>query len=404
MMSLTYASSPSALIPLHGRLVGRNLNADTNKIPNRTWGTEEARSWTFRRAQLGWTNQLRLRSVPSERRFLRLCGRNTVAGGTMRGQHSPVGASSEKVPIAQRALTNFLELPTVPIGSYVSSPISGLHVLDPRVKQAWLAALLLFPPNGTAEEKVAVSFALALVTAAALPNRVYLPQLTAVVGLCAILFVFTILGADSIMPVIQIREPPAAEEGLHALPELEQVYHYVLLHLGPLQVTRKGVNLAVSSSCLTFTVLQSAHLIMCTTTPEAMASGMRWYLRPLRLFRAPVDEIIFTLLLSLRFTSIVFEEIRNISLGLAARGVDWRGLGWRGTVTLASSLLSRTLESLFVTSQAVADAVVARGFAGAEEHRFFSPRVGARCGSFTRVWDVTAIATLLLFVSYFSVE
>ena len=140
------------------------------------------------------------------------------------------------------------------------------------------------------------------------------------------------------------------------IPELEQVYHYVLLHLGPLQVTRKGVNLAVSSSCLTFTVLQSAHLIMCTTTPEAMASGMRWYLRPLRLFRAPVDEIIFTLLLSLRFTSIVFEEIRNISLGLAARGVDWRGLGWRGTVTLASSLLSRTLESLFVTSQAVADA------------------------------------------------
>ena len=135
-----------------------------------------------------------------------------------------------------------------------------------------------------------------------------------------------------------------------------------------------------------------------------MASGMRWYLRPLRLFRAPVDEIIFTLLLSLRFTSIVFEEIRNISLGLAARGVDWRGLGWRGTVTLASSLLSRTLESLFVTSQAVADAVVARGFAGAEEHRFFSPRVGARCGSFTRVWDVSAIATLLLFVSYFGVE
>ena len=100
------------------------------------------------------------------------------------------------------------------------------------------------------------------------------------------------------MPVIQTESPPAAEEGLHALPELEQVYHYVLLHLGPLQVTRKGVNLAVSSSCLTFTVLQSAHLIMCTTTPEAMASGMRWYLRPLWLFRAPVDEIIHTTVVS----------------------------------------------------------------------------------------------------------
>ena len=104
-----------------------------------------------------------------------------------------------------------------------------------------------------------------------------------------------------------------------------------------------------------------------------MASGMRWYLRPLRLFRAPVDRIIFTLLLSLRFTSIVFEEIRNISLGLAARGVDWRGLGWRGTVTLASSLLSRTLESLFVLWLCARALTVKRDLPGAEEHRSFLP-------------------------------
>ena len=31
-----------------------------------------------------------------------------------------------------------------------------------------------------------------------------------------------------------------------------------------------------------------------------------------------------TLLLSLRFMSLVFEEARNIALGLAARNIDWK--------------------------------------------------------------------------------
>ena len=134
----------------------------------------------------------------------------------------------------------------------------------------------------------------------------------------------------------------------------------MLFSFGPAQITRKGVRLAVSSACLTFTVLQSAHLTLCTTTPEAMAAGLRWYLRPLRAARAPVDEIVFTLLLSLRFTSIVFEEVRNISLGLAARGIDWDALGWRGAANTFAALLSRALESLFVTDAAVPTPAAAR--------------------------------------------
>jgi general transcription factor 3C polypeptide 2 len=214
--------------------------------------------------------------------------------------------------------------------------------------------------------------------------------------------VFTLFGADSVMPVILPREPPAADEGLLNLPDLENTYRYVLFHFGPLQVTRKGVNLALNSACLMFTVLQAAHLTLCTTTPEDMAAGMRWYLRPLCVIRAPIDEIVFTVLLSLRFTSIVFEEIRNISLGLAARGVQWRLLGWRGTVSVFSSLLSRTLESLFITSAAVADAITARGYMGAGQHRLFSPERGARGPALGRTLDVAASVALAAFSVHFA--
>ena len=105
-------------------------------------------------------------------------------------------SGKDDVPMAQRALSGFLELPAVPIGSYVSSPVSPFHGLDPRVKQAWLVALLLLPPNGTPEEKLCICLSLAALTALALPTRVWRPQLTSLGGLCLILFLLMVVGAD----------------------------------------------------------------------------------------------------------------------------------------------------------------------------------------------------------------
>ena len=71
-----------------------------------------------------------------------------VGGGLGRGFGKGGKQDDERVPMAQKALTKFLELPAVPIGSYVSKPISFLHGIDARVKQAWLAALFVLPSNG----------------------------------------------------------------------------------------------------------------------------------------------------------------------------------------------------------------------------------------------------------------
>lgn len=73
-------------------------------------------------------------------------------------------------------------------------------------------------------------------------------------------------------------------------------------------------------------MLQSASLCLTTTPAEEMALGLKFWLAPLRVVRAPVDEICMTLLLSLRFMSVVFDELRNLSLGLAARSVPWKQL------------------------------------------------------------------------------
>ena len=55
--------------------------------------------------------------------------------------------------------------------------------------------------------------------------------------------------------------------------------------------------------------LQSAHLALSTTPPEAMAGSLKWYLSPLARLGLPVDEVVLTTLLSLRFMALVFEEV-----------------------------------------------------------------------------------------------
>lgn len=78
----------------------------------------------------------------------------------------------------------------------------------------------------------------------------------------------------------------------------------------------------------------------------------RW-LSPLKPLGVPTQRIALTLLLSLRFMSLVFEEVRNLCLGLAARGVDWRAQGGRGSLEIVGRLVVRLFGNLFTRSEKI---------------------------------------------------
>jgi general transcription factor 3C polypeptide 2 len=136
-----------------------------------------------------------------------------------------------------------------------------------------------------------------------LPARTWKPQLKPLLLLCAFIFFGTLLGADGIPPVVSMRTH--AMDGLALDPELLPGYSYVLANLGPLTITRKSLNLAISAACLTFSVIQAAALTLLTTTEESMALALGWFLHPLRVIGVPVKQLVFSLLLSLRFMSLV---------------------------------------------------------------------------------------------------
>jgi general transcription factor 3C polypeptide 2 len=273
---------------------------------------------------------------------------------------------NNKPPMQQKVLTKFLELPTVPIGQYVASPTSYVHKLDSRLKQAWLVALLLCPSMANEPvERVCVCLFLVLASATSLPRKVWGSHTRNLGVLALALFVFAAIGSDGVPLLTQPREPAAALEGLENVEGIALLtsYKYAILNFGPIHVTRRGVTVATNAACVTFTALQSAHMALCTTTPESLAFAMRWYLTPLKkVFKVETDEIVFTLLLALRFTSIVFEETRNLSLGLASRGLDWKNLGFRGSIDVFMQLLARLMDSLFANAKAISEAAESRGY------------------------------------------
>ncbi|BAB02353.1 unnamed protein product [Arabidopsis thaliana] len=177
-------------------------------------------------------------------------------------------------------------------------------------------------------------------------------QLARVSLLSGILFITLGLGSDGAPPMLQSRTPPSSITSLPNLPMSLSGYSYMLLKLGPLQFTRKGLSVGSTAACLTFIIFQSASICLATTTPEQLALALRWFLFPLTYIGVPVSEIILTLLLSLRFINLVFDEVRSVSLGIVSRRVNWQQL------TVLETLDSKNLKvsSLFLyTSHLTSD-------------------------------------------------
>lgn len=259
--------------------------------------------------------------------------------------------------------------------SYVPYPVTFLHRVDAMIKQLWLVALYVVIARSAPPVRVGIAAGMALVTIINMPARLWKSQLSRLGILCAVIFVFTAIGSDGIPPVLQPRAPPAGLEGLPACPPPDQPYNYVLLHLWFITITKRSVNLAITAATLTFSALQGASLCLVTTPGEEMALALRRWLSPLRPLGVPTQEIALTLLLSLRFMSLVFEEIRNMCLGLAARGVEWKTQGTRGSLDIFGKLLVHLFASLFDKSEKIAQAMVVRGFAGPESHNLYMMKV-----------------------------
>ncbi|RCV17816.1 hypothetical protein SETIT_3G250000v2 [Setaria italica] len=251
-----------------------------------------------------------------------------------------------------------------PVCQFVDKPRTFLHSVDPRVKLVWLLALVVLPARSNIYMRFGLVAFLALLSVWILPNHVWKDQLGRVALLSGFIFIMLGFGADGAPSLVQTRTPPPSVLGIPNVPCSTSGYSYTIMKLGPLQFTRKGLSVASTSASLSFVIFQSASLCLTTTTPEQLASALWWFMIPLKHIGVPVPEIILTLLLSLRFINLVFDEVRNSALAIVARRINWKKLSAMETIDVFFNYIQRIFKNIFDHAEQISKAMIARGFRG----------------------------------------
>ncbi|KAK2646864.1 hypothetical protein Ddye_022059 [Dipteronia dyeriana] len=291
--------------------------------------------------------------------------------------NNKVGDWVSRLPTGAFAADNVFRLISTatasPIYQFIASPSTFLHSVDPRIKLVWLLVLVVLPARSHIVMRVGLVLYTTLLSIWILPKRVWMDQLGRVFLLSGILFIMLGLGSDGVPSLVQSRTPPPAISGLPNLPVSLGGYSYSIMKLGPLQFTRKGLSVASTAACLTFTLFQSASLCLATTTPEQLAFALRWFMLPLTYIGVPVAEIVLTLLLSLRFINLVFDEVRNVALGIVSRRINWKQLTMLESIDIFASYIRQIFKNIFSHAEQISQAMIVRGFRGdSNTHKIYS--------------------------------
>jgi len=136
----------------------------------------------------------------------------------------------------------------------------------------------------------------------------------------------------------------------------------VAYHLGPLRLTRTGLDLALRGGASTVVILYTGALLTMTTPPTALGNGLLWYLNPLRRLRVPVDDIAVMVGLGLAFLPLLQQELQRILLAQRARGSDLRRGSLESRLIAALNILPPLLAGNLRRAEELAVAMEARGY------------------------------------------
>lgn len=260
-------------------------------------------------------------------------------------------------------------LRSLPIGLYLEQPITWLHRLDPRVKLAWLLSFLLAPTLASTQFRVVLALLLMTITlTAGIPIRVWRQQSGWLLLFVVLLVVLTAILPDGLVAEHQPRHP--AWESVYPQPTN---YRYILLNLDlklrTIEVSRYSLDLGIRVASFLFTLIYSTNLYLLTTAPEEITAGIEDLMAPLRRLNVPVTEIALTLTLSLRFISLVLEEVQNLVRSVQTRAINWKKLGLKRTANLWLIIAERLLENLLLRAEQIASAMQVRGFTSRDRHQ-----------------------------------
>ncbi len=324
-------------------------------------------SWCRRRS---WSRSGRLpsacRSTPIHHRRGPLCTRASASTSPT----LPVKKSK-----ASKLLASLLSLSNLPLTSYVPLPKTALHRIHPSIKLAYiLLFLVLVAKTSSITAKLSIAAAFILVQVATFPPRLWKPQVMRTLVVSSLVLFFTACGSDGVPPVlsggrtVEALYPSTLPLGDISVPNAPK-YSYTLVNLGIMSITKRSWALATTLFSLTSMTLTTASITLLTTPPEKLAMSLKYMLSPLRILGVQTHTLFLMTVVSLRFMSVVFEEMRHLLLGVASRGIDFGSLGGLGVLNVGIKAGSELFRRLFERSDRVSTAMLARGVRDMTTHR-----------------------------------
>lgn len=149
---------------------------------------------------------------------------------------------------------------------------------------------------------------------------------------------------------------------------------------------------------LRFTLIILISTVMTVTTmPLEIASAMEWLLKPLKIFRVPVDKIALVMSIALRFVPTLFDQTVKIMNAQKSRGADFNSGGLIKRAKAISPLLIPLFINSLETAVDLSTAMESRGYRGSQGRTHYRILRWSRCDLLNLGYLVVLIALLLIF-------
>ncbi len=134
----------------------------------------------------------------------------------------------------------------------------------------------------------------------------------------------------------------------------------------PLTGLKQGVFVVWRFLCL----IVAAVLLTMTTAPSQMIAAIKYFIRPLKLLRVPVDDIAVMIMLALRLMPVMLAQKERIEIAQKARGYNLYKSGFVIRIKAFLSLTSNIMLSVFRRADELALAMDARNYQRGERSSF----------------------------------
>lgn len=109
-------------------------------------------------------------------------------------------------------------------------------------------------------------------------------------------------------------------------------------------------------------LIVAAVLLTMTTAPSQIIAAIKYFLKPLKILRVPVDDIAVMIMLALRLMPILLTEKERIDTAQKARGFDLRRSGLFNQIKSFLSTTSKILVGVFRRADELALAMEAKNY------------------------------------------